>query len=201
MTKNEAIQELLDVVPVLNFCSRPHLPRVYKARRQVGGDDAQNTIKKGAPVELNIHHYVTIFLIDILGRDGKPCRRTELRALFLWKWPRQVSTFEGMVMKRLRAIEVIHQDSAEYPSNEKLVTFTPTGKRILHKLQAEREQQIDSMLSGLKIKNRKHYDNIVQAAQQLANKLWMQARQDTSSQRPKRAKRKRGKKTTKRSQR
>jgi hypothetical protein len=198
LTKDEVIHELLDVLPVLNFCSRPHLPRIYKARRRVGGEETKNAIKKGDPVELNIHHYVTIFLISILERDGKPCRRTELRELFLWKWPGQANTFEGTVMKRLRAIEAIHQDSADYPSTENIVTFTTTGKRILRTLRGEREKQIESMLAMLKIKKRSQYNNVVRAAQELADRTWQEVRLEASSRTTKQTKKlklnKRGKK-------
>jgi hypothetical protein len=91
-------------------------------------------------------------------------------------------------MKRLRAIEAIHQDRYDYPSNENVVTFTATGKRILRQLQDEREKQIDSMLSVLKIENPNQYDKIVRAAQHLANRTWDEVRQEASSDSSKQSK-------------
>lgn len=177
MTENEAIQELLTVLPILNFCSRPHLAKTYTAVKQVGGRGKKNSISKGDRIDLDIRHYVAMFLIGMLGSDGKPCRRTELRELFLWKWPGQGSTFEGTVMKRLRAIDAIHQDSADYPSNENLVTFTRTGRLILRQLQSERKKQIKTMLSLLQVKD-KNYDSLIKGAHQLATQMWSEVRKD-----------------------
>ncbi len=180
MTKDEAVEELLDSFPVLYYYIRlnPKLQSVTAVKDK-------GRFVKGQTIDLKARDFSALWLIGLLTkREQGGCMQSLLCDLVEWKHPsdrdKPRKRFGEDVLDGLEAAGFICGRDRKHPLSRKsvLVELTGEGASCLAQLRLIRRDNVARLLELLQLSGNEEFDAFAEGFNRIAETAWERIRQE-----------------------